>query len=305
MARPRKNNLPVRMQFKRGIYYHTPVVDGKTKWVHLGTDKKMALRKHRALEEGGYTIDDALDEYWRRKQGLSEASIRDYQRHTETLSREFGHVLLDDLDTDELDLYIEERGYIANREMVVLSGAYRYAKKLKWCKVNPCRDVEKAKEPRRVRAVLVEEVRAVKKLSPPWLQDVISVAVATGLRIEDIIALDERSVTEEGLLSYALKPDRPVLFKWNKTLKALSYPLKNSQGNVANYYAISSAWKRARRKAGVHDLQFKDLRRFTLQQVNAKGGLEAARHHADHTDAQTTRLYLAGSATVITPYQTS
>ena len=36
----------------RGGYYFTPTVDGKTKWIPLGTDKQVALEKYHIYMQG-------------------------------------------------------------------------------------------------------------------------------------------------------------------------------------------------------------------------------------------------------------
>lgn len=303
MARPRKNDLPVRMQEKAGTYYYTPKVDGKTKWVNLGKDRKVAMQKWARLEGGGHTIAEALAEYAKSTAFLELAAStqNDYERHMEMWIEKFGWYAMDDVTTAMLCEYVWERGYQGNRELAPLSGAYRVGLIKRWCASNPCKGVIRAKEPKRVRAVLVDDVKAMRAASPQWLKVVIDVAVTTALRQGDIISLDESCVKDQGLLVYVSKTGRPILFQWTPFLKSLTYPLTNSRGERLNEYAIRSAWRRAKVKANVQDLQFKDLRRFALQCRRQSDNIHAAMELADHSDVSTTRIYLAGTAANVEP----
>ncbi len=303
MARPRKNDLPVRMQEKAGTYYYTPSKDGKTSWVNLGKGRKVAMQKWAVMEGGGHTITEALAEYINSKdfKALADKTQKSYRSYVDMWVEKFGWHGLDDVNTAMLCEYVWERGYQANRELAPLSGAYKVGLIKRWCTSNPCKGVIRAKEPKRVKAVLVDDVKAVRAASPLWLRTVIDVAVTTALRQGDIISLDEWSASDQGLLVHVSKTSRPILFKWTPFLKSLKYPLTNSKGNRLNEYAIRSAWGRARIKANTKDLQFKDLRRFALQCRRESDSIYSAMELADHTDINTTRIYLAGTAASVEP----
>lgn len=303
MARPRKNDLPVRMQEKAGTYYHTPKVDGKTKWVNLGKDRKIAMQKWARLEGGGRSIADALSEYCESSSFLSlaDSTRGDYERYIDMWIEKFGWYAMDDITTAMLCEFVYERGYKGNRELAPLSGAYKVGLRKRWCASNPCIGVIRAKEPKRVRAILTEDVEAMRAFLPQWMKTVVDVAVTTALRQGDIINLDQSCVKKQGLLVHVSKTSRPILFKWTPFLKSISYPLVNSKGDRLNEYAIRSAWRRAKNKANVKDLQFKDLRRFALQCRREVDNIHSAMELADHTDINTTRIYLAGTAASVEP----
>ena len=114
----------------------------------------------------------------------------------------------------------------------------------------------------------------------------------------DILRLDKSAITERGLVVAVGKrasAGRVLEFAWTPELRkaAAKIPLNYSAS------ALTGAWNRARRDAGVPDLRIHDIRRFCIQEARRQNRSRQAL--ADHQTQKQTEDYLAGAPIPMEP----
>lgn len=310
-----KKDLPPRLHKRGKNYIYTPYVNGKVQWHNLGPDRAKALQRWAELEGGEVkqkTVADALMTYLAEgTNDLAESTVESYTLHVDRLMSVFGHMGLEDVKPSHISQYIYRRGYQGNREAIVLSNSFKLAVLKGWMEHNPAWAgvITKAKEPKRVKEILIDDVLACRSVALPCFQRLMDFAVLTALRKRDIFNLTWHSVSDDGIRVNVSKTTRPLLIGWTDELKQIIddcpktsvHVFTNSQGKPLTESGFNSTWKRIKQRAGVTDFRFHDLRRYALQEAERIGGIKFARQLADHTTAMTTQMYLAGAAKKVVP----
>jgi len=132
--------------------------------------------------------------------------------------------------------------------------------------VNPCRRVRRNQERPRSRYVSDTEFRAAFEATGEAFQDLLAVALLTGLRQGDLRTMRRDQVSKEGLTVTESKTGRVRLIEWSDALRffvtrAMSrapespYVLTNARGQPWGMWAVQSAMRRL----GV-DWRFHDIR---------------------------------------------
>jgi integrase len=194
----------------------------------------------------------------------------------------------------------------ANKEMNLLS--HCLTKAVQWGLIdeNPCRHVRRDEyRPKpRDRYVTDAEFEIVRKLAPERIQIAMDLAVLTGLRRGDILALRRESVTDDGLLIHTAKTGKALLMEWTDELRAVvtraqrldprvRAPLLCTLGGRAyTGDGFSAIWQRVMAKAVKADVE-----RFTFHDLRAKSAsddeLASASARLGHTSqAITKRVYV-------------
>ena len=206
--------------------------------------------------------------------------------------------------------YLNRRGRkaptSANKEINLLS--HCLTKAVQWGLIdeNPCRHVRRDEfrpKPRN-RYVSDTEFEIVQKLAPERIQIAMDLAVLTGLRRGDILALRLESVTDDGLLIKTAKTGKELLIDWTDELRAVitraqrldprvRAPLLCTLGGRAyTGDGFSAMWQRVMAKAVEAGIE-----RFTFHYLRAKSAsddeLAAASERLGHTSqAITKRVYV-------------
>ena len=323
MGRPRKkdSDLPPRMHRKGRNFVYTPYVNGKLEWHNLGPDKATALFKWAELEGGetsNKTVGDALRAYVESDEfsELAERTQDEYRRYIQYhLMKVFGSTLLADVQPSHISQYVHKKGYVGNRHRSVLSNAYQLANLRGWSEINPTspyqKIVHKAKEPRRIKEVFLEDVLKIREVAIPEMQRAMDIAWRTGLRKSDLLLRllwenlsDTHLRVEVGKTRRALKfvLDTPLREVIESCPRRSEFILTNSDGTPFTVSGFDSTWRRTRGRSGVEDFEFNDLRRFAAQEtVRISRDESQAQKILDHTHTNTTRIYLAGMAREVQP----
>ncbi len=147
--------------------------------------------------------------------------------------------------------------------------------------------------------------------SGPMLCALIDMAYLTGQAISDLLALEWRDVLDEGIFfarsKVAGSTGAKVLIEWTpklldvrRRLKALRKERRafgakvfvRQDGQPYTYWGASSAWQRARKRAGITDCTFHDLKAKALTDKEAKEGMKAASAMGQHSTEQQTASYV-------------
>ena len=316
--RTRDKHLPQRVYLDHGTYWFRPRV-GKA--VNLGRDLADALAKYAALigtQWSGRTIADLIDRY--RLEVLpkkrSEQTREDEGRALDRLKAVFGHMLPENVTPQACYRYLDQRrtkddkpAPVAARHEIVLLG-HLFSKAIRWgaATVNPVRGMDFGKRAERRAQVTMDQVDAVRALANERIRVAIDLAVSTGQRRGDLLALKRDQLTDEGIVFRQSKTGAGVLIEWSDSLRSIvdrakqlppqipaEYLIRKRNGRPYTARGFSAIWQRLMTKhvkAGGQHFSFHDLR-----SVSADGAAtaEEAQARLGHANVETTRRhYLRG-----------
>jgi len=312
MARPRTTNayLPKYVTVIHGAYWYRPP-DAKS--VRIAAEGDLAgLYKFMAkltAPEGPITrMSEVFDRYIREVvPTLAERTQKDYLRHLSILRAWCGHMHPDELEPKDIGKFLDvEKGKIQrNRQVAVLSAVYAKAVG-RWyvAQKNPCRDVERNPTHRRTRYVTDEEYLAVYTLASERTRLMMDLALITGQRQGDLIALKWEAVTDSGIRLQQGKTGKKLIITKSEVLEAVlerakalkpdlprEYVVRTRKGRPYTSEGFRAVWQRTmnqamRKKVIQERFTFHDLR---AKSVSDSETLEQAFERAGHTSMSMTR----------------
>ena len=183
---------------------------------------------------------------------------------------------------------------------------------------NPVDNVRGLSTPPRKRVVQPHEVQAIQAAAKadrhpssagPALACMMDMALITGQRIGDLLAMRWDHLGDGGIAVTQGKTGASMLITWTPALRAAveqcaalgradfartGYLLKTHTGSGYTYSGMRSAWVRYCRKAGVKGLTVHDLRGAAGVEIEQTQGREAARKLLGHATQRTTAIYTSG-----------
>lgn len=307
MGRRRTKNLklPPRMQKKGNVFYYTPYVLGKLKWIRLADNYPEAISawaKHEGTATTGTTVGHALDrvliEVIPKK---APATQREYIRYAAAIRPIFADCALCDVRPTHVAQYLDMSSakIQANREIALLSLVYRSAIKWGWCDTNPCIGVERNAENRRTRYIEDHELETLRAHASDQMRAMIDLVYLTGMRKGDMLKLRLSDLREDGIFVEQGKTGKRQIFEWTDTLREVVDRARGLRRRVGSLYLFAgmngqaytssgfdSIWQRMKRKTGLEDLHFHDLRAKTGSDSDSDA---AAAKLLGHADPRTTR----------------
>lgn len=204
--RTKAKHLPRRMQMRGRSYYYVARVDGKQRWIPLGTDYGDALRQWAKLEgndtQPALTVADALAHYLDdRAPKRAAKTMKEYRAQAKTLGKVFGAMRLEDVKRSHVYTYLKKRGNVAgNRERDLLRAAYNHAANLGYEGGNPCQAMRyRNPEGGDRHYVTDDELAALMLAARPRLANLLMFLYLTGMRIGDAIALQLTAAQDDGI----------------------------------------------------------------------------------------------------------
>jgi len=314
-----------------GVYYydHGRDANGKRRFERLGKDLAQAKIRWAQLEADANevvapnTVAAVLD-YYREQHlpELGERTQRDRRAYIRTLKKAMGHISANGLKPKHIAAYLENRSspITANREVTVLSVAYRKAMRIGMVDSNPCDGVARNKERPRDRYVTDQEFLAVKSLCEPFVQACMDLAYITGMRVSDMLALKHSQVDDAGIHFRTEKTAAKQLIERTPALTEALNQIKRERpvsgmhvictrkGQPYSVSGFTGIWERRRDKALERGLIRES---FTWHDIRAKSATDAEeqglnpQHLLGHTTPEQTRVYLRSKrvtkATPVTP----
>lgn len=318
MARPRTTNkhLPRYVTVIHGSYWYRPPNGKPVNLARVGDEPAMYRKMANLLipqesQEPTGTLTDYFDRYEREcVPTLAARTQKDYQRHLKILRKHFGDKHPDEVQPRDVGRFLDvPTGKISRvRTTAVLSSVY--AKMVgKWyvAEKNPCRDVERHKNPPRDRYITDAEFDAVYDFVPVRLQIAMELALLTGQRQGDILKLKWSDCTDDGVIFKQSKTGqgREILYTdaLRETLEHAKklvphfpreYVLRTRKGTRYTSEGFRALWQRYIKKA----LDKGTIKqRFTFHDIRAKcvsdeENVDTAQLRAGHTSkAMTLRVY--------------
>lgn len=303
--RTKDKDLPQRMHRKHGAYWHVR----RGKWTRLaGIDEPVtAFARYAEIEQGnaGRTVQDAINRYVARSvPKLASATQKDYSRACITLGKWAGEMPLDALRTAHVAQLADKQTPSGARKLVaVLSGVYAIARHAGWVEHNPCEGVMLPKAPRRKYLPSWQEIDTLRDSAPAQMAAAIDLALATALRLGDMLRLQRSDIEGQVLrarvsktravVSYQMTDDlRAILARLRKDRPASLFLIPNSKGQAYTVSGWESNWQRLKRSAGCPHIRWHDLRARALTDAARQQGRDYAQALAAHADGSTTEIYL-------------
>jgi integrase len=306
------------MYLRHGSYYFFHPTTNK--WMPLGKDIAAALAQYGQLIGGqwsGQTLGDVIDRYKTQVLPLkrSAQTRKDQAKQLDKLKSVFGSMSPDSIKAQHCYKYADARATapVAARHEIALLG-HVFAKAIRWgvATVNPVRTLERTKKGKRTRYVTDAEFSAVYVLASDRMQIAMDLALDTGQRRGDLLALTRAQLTEEGIAFRQGKTGAGVLVEWTDQLRATierakalkpqvpgEYLLRKRNGKQYTARGFSAIWQRLMDKALAPSkdgappalaerFTFHDLRAKCASDKTTLEGAAALLGHASSTTTKTT-----------------
>lgn len=303
--RKKDSPLPRRVYSKHGALYYV----AGNKWRRLGPDSMPLADVHRAVADlleppDTRTMAGLLDRYER--EVLPGKAIRTMTTQRHELARllaVFGHMTPESVQPSDCWGYYTARGAgpAAHHEVRLLSHVFTWARRWGVVAVNPAQRLGLPTPKPRTRYVTDEEFLAVRALAPPMIGYAMDLALLTALRQGDLLRLERRNLTDDGIEVQTSKSGRALVIEWSQELRevvasALREPpqvrrflICRRDGKPMTSSGFQSIWQRLMVRAEVARFTFHDLRAKSLSD---EPDLQEASERAAHADARVTdRVY--------------
>lgn len=295
------------------------------------TDKKTAQKIYHKvmteLAEGKYfkkpvgskkTVKEMIEKYLadysqQNKAPSSQGNDREFGKY---FIRFFGEMLVSDVSPNDLADYKKSRrekgvkGITINNELRFLSHVFKIAiGDWEWLELNPVEKVSREMvEPRAERWLTYEEEQILLPQCEPWVQEIILVALYTGLRKNEILKLvwsqvdlTRRTLSLVGRQQKNKASDTiPLNAKVLEILTArhakrklhIPYVFSSEQETKYTEALLFKVFNRARKKVGMADLRFHDLRHsFATRLVQNGVDIYKVQKLMRHKSPQMTQRY--------------
>lgn len=311
--RTRDTDLPPRMRRQRNLsgesYFYTRYDQGRVRWIHIGHTYSEAIIRYADLEQGGgpsTRVRDLIDRYEREVLPDKAPATRRMRRYQfQSLRQSFGSARPHEVTPQDIGEYLDRatKKVMANRNITALSAVYRKAIRWGLADRNPCEGIELNRESRRDRDMTDAEFLKIKAVAPEMVQCLMDLAYATAARKGDMLALRWDQVDEDGIRLRQGKTGRKQLFERTPALTAILdrckalgrvrsvYVICRPDGRPLQVGAFDQIWQRLKRKAGVPDVHFHDIRRKAAN--DAKDAGRDPQALLGHTTPKMTARYLS------------
>jgi len=229
------------------------------------------------------------------------------------LPKTWGSLLLRELTPKLIDDYMSARletvcFATVSKELGILKSAYRYAIRWGWANNNPLTGLSLNQEGEgRLRWLTREEESRLLPACAPWLQDIVTVGLDTGLRRANLVGLRRDWVYHDGTV--LIIPRHHIKLKKSEvtiplTTRAAHIIHAHREASISPYIfirqngkpyspaAVSTAFIRSARHAGFHDVSLHTLRHtFVSRLVQAGRPLAEVAALAGHRDIRMTLRY--------------
>ena len=292
VGRKRKHNkhLPRGVTLERGSYYFR---GADRKRINLGREFADAMAKYgnmfrdTPLSDFGALLDRYLQLVTPKKALRTQKDEISYIANLRTVFGRMVPKAITPIHVYQLrdKLAVKSGSVHANHHIKTLK--HIFSKAIEWGAVttNPAREVRRLSVAPRDRYVDDWEYLAVYSVAPPVFQVAMDLAVLTGLRRGDLLALTRSQIKDDGIHVQTSKTGKKLIIEWNEELRAVVARAKKLKPQVRkNVIAtrggkqftgngFQSTWQRAMRKAVEDD---KLEQRFTFNDLRSKSASDSA-----------------------------
>jgi integrase len=265
------------------------------------------------LEEKERTFAELMERYMAER-GVRKASQGSCKGYLANLRTFFGLLTLAEITPKRIVEYKEKRyedgvkPATINRELALMKHAFNVAmREWEWCRENPvCRVSMEKENNRRDRWLADSEETRLLKHAPPWLKEMVTFALHTGMRRGEILALtwDGVDFARNTVTVFRSKNGEPRTLPINQTVQTLLKRRAKVRPLQTNCVFSSSAhtpidganlrraFNSAMEKAKIEDFHFHDLRHtFATRLVQAGVDIYKVQRLLGHKSPMMTQRY--------------
>lgn len=321
MGRHRRinRNLPQNMRLSRGAYYLTHYVGGKQRWLPLGKDIGPAYARYRELTgaaiPGGRTVNDLVTRFEHEVLPSKRANTqRVYRCWFPAIRKTWGEMQVADLRQPDVAVFLDTYPHkvTANRVVTLLVTMLKKAKRWGWVDVNYIAGIERHEEQARRRIISADEWQALLTAAEPKYRLLLRLARFTALRRSDICGLTWACEKNGRFEVVTQKTRAPISIQIRGELADILTELKRgilpfptrrlfsvAGGRPLHSHMLGYHFDRIRKKAGLHSINFHDIRRTRLTELGERYGPAFAQRLAAHADQKTTEGYIVPEVVTI------
>jgi integrase len=300
-VRKKHSHLPRRVYEKHGALHY---VDRANKWHRLGPKDLPLPEIHRKLADllgppDTATMAGLIDRYAREVLPKKAPRTAKVQRlELARLATVFGPVRPLDVEPTHCWEYFTARGgtSAAHHEVRLLSHVFTWARRWGVVKINPAQRLGLPTPKARDRYVTDAEFLALRAIAPKMIGYAMDLTLLTALREGDILRIERKHLTNDGIELSTGKTGKGVLIEWSPELReviaaALREPpqvrravICRRDGKPMTESGFQSIWQRLMKKhvsAGGTRFTFHDLRAKSLSDEPTLEGAAARATHAD------------------------
>lgn len=278
MGRKRKVGtewLPPQCYEGRSAYEYRPKVAGKKEIIRLcSLDCKQHTvwnryeeEKRKILIRAG-SVEQLFIKFFESPEcaKLAASTIKQYQKNAHQLIAVFGKTQANAVKPEHLRKYMDLRGQShevsANREKSFMSRVYSWAYERGQVTSNPCKGVRKFTEKSRDRYITDEEYSAIYECGEPIVKAVLEISYCCAARVGDVLNLQARQLTEEGIFIKQEKTGKEQIKAWSPRLRkaielarsiqkvrSMNRIVANERGTKLSYDAFRHRWNKAKMAA--------------------------------------------------------
>jgi integrase len=165
-----------------------------------------------------------------------------------------------------------------------MSNVFKLAVRRGYIDRNPCQGIDFNTTNKREVFLTDEQYNLVKSNVADWIQCAMDISMLTGCRKCDTVKIMLSDITDEGLLIQQQKTGHKQLFLWNDELrkvidraKQLDRPIRSfyllgsKRGQPYSERSIDNAFRRAKDKLGLGDIQVRDIRAKAATEAKDNG----------------------------------
>ena len=317
------------MRERRGKYYF---VTREGKWLPLGGDRAEALEKYAVVGSTSFVEPGALDAQIDaamkvihaggapgQRKPLAPKTIRVYASYVKIIKRAFRAFTdpkqLKGRDIAKLKtLVMQKHGIVpANIVLSILRNICGYWMEHEIVDNNFAAGVRFFPGTRRNRLITPQEFATLYKHADDEMKAILNLWRYTGQRVMDVVHLKRTAIRAEGLHFVQQKTKTPLLIGWNRALRTAIEQAKSVNDGVITEWLFftrgnrgatkgkvipipyNTMWQRFTRlaqKAGIENVQQRDLRAMAITMIAKEHGVAAAKALAAHRDERTTEIYI-------------
>lgn len=235
----------------------------------LAEAEKQHEAKQKRTRKDPWRLRDCLGAYWSERAKLNRSATTIYAK-LDALSRLLGpDTMIADLTNAALmDYRASRRGeglqaHSINRDFACLKAALNHAHQMHGQPIPPLAwaRIKVPEPPHRIRFLSPEEYERLIAACSPELARIVRVAVATGLRKDNLLSLDWSEVDlSSGLITVTVKGDKLHTVKITPETRAALTTGADRKGRVFDTTNFRRRWRKAVADAKLENFRFHDLR---------------------------------------------
>lgn len=273
--------MPARVYRGKSAFEYRPPGGGCVRLCALTANRSDVWQRYHALHQPETSVAALVHDYLAsaRFKELARDTQRSYSQYASQIVAVFGKMEAKAVKPEHVRFWMDERGKaetrrsLANRELAFFGAVCTWGYERGRVVISPCKGIRRFPEKHRERYVADEEYAAVYAMAPTHVRAAMEIAYLCAARLSDVLRLSVFDIRDQGLRIRQGKTGKEQIKAWTPRLRAAvelaqaqpstiksEWVLHTRKGSRYSRNGFSTAWQRAKRKAGASDWTFHDLK---------------------------------------------